>query len=158
MNNKYLYNNNLGNTLNINSYTNLISLNNKDNDSIKYKALKIWVIITVILTLIFGLYWYCNYEIHPVAYYDSKTQNYLRSHTCSYPPPLTSFMDPPDVFNKKYIASYSSSMNHSNDNIVFFISLITHKPIKAKLNFHCFILACLCNSYIPKVNEIISIS
>lgn len=74
-----------------------------DTESIQYRALKIWVIAVIIITIIYALYWYFYYEYHPVAYYDIRRQNYLRQHTPSYPPPLTSFMDPPDVFDDKYV-------------------------------------------------------
>lgn len=74
----------------------------KSSDNIKYKSLRIWVILICIVTLIYSIYWYCNYENHPVAYYDTNRLTFLRNNTPSHPPPLTSFMDPPDVFNDKY--------------------------------------------------------
>jgi hypothetical protein len=77
--------------------------NKKSDDSIKYKVLKIWIIIVIIITIIYILYWYINYEIHPVAYYNINRQNFLRNNTSTYPPPLTSFMDPPSVLDGKYV-------------------------------------------------------
>lgn len=78
--------------------------NKKEKDVIiKYKSLKTWIILIIIVTFIYLIYWYFNYETHPVAYYNIRRQNYLRNNTPSYPPPLTSFMDPPDIFDSKYV-------------------------------------------------------
>lgn len=73
------------------------------NDEIIYKSLRLWVTLVCIFSVLFCAYWLCNYETYPVAYYDSNRLNFLRHNTPSYPPPLASFMDPPDVFNEKYV-------------------------------------------------------
>jgi hypothetical protein len=36
------------------------------------------------------------------SFYDRDTKNYLRSMTVAHPPPLINFMDPPNIFSRKY--------------------------------------------------------
>lgn len=72
-------------------------------EPVKYKFLKMWIIAIIAITLIYFIYWYMNYEMHPVAYYNINRQNYLRTTTPAYPPPLVNFMDVPDVWNDKYV-------------------------------------------------------
>lgn len=72
------------------------------HDNIKYRSLRIWVVLICIVTLMYTAYCLCNYEHHPVSYYDVNRLTFLRNNTPSHPPPLTSFMDPPDVFDNKY--------------------------------------------------------
>ena len=74
-----------------------------DYNIIKYKSIKLWMICVGILTLLYCIYYYSNYESFSVAYFDKSRQDYLRSHTPAHPPPLGNFMDPPDIFSEKYI-------------------------------------------------------
>lgn len=86
-----------------------ININNKSflqanyNERVKYKVLKIWLIIVIVVTIVYCLYWYLNYDIYPVSYYNIERQNFLRSNTSAHPPPLINFLDPPDVFGNKYV-------------------------------------------------------
>jgi hypothetical protein len=75
------------------------------NSQVQLKSIKLWLILVGVITLLYSIYWYYNYDSYPVAFYDANRQRqvYLRNHTTAYPPPLTSFMDPPDMFNSKYI-------------------------------------------------------
>lgn len=75
----------------------------KSENFFKYKLLKIWIVVIIVITLIYLLYWYMNYEIHPVAYYNTNRLNFLRYNTVAHPPPLVNFMDPPSVLDGKYV-------------------------------------------------------
>ena len=62
----------------------------KFDNSIKYKALKIWIMVVMVITLIYFLYQWINYKTHPVT----KRQNFLRYNASAHPP---------SVFDRKYI-------------------------------------------------------
>ena len=75
----------------------------KDNDYIKYKFLKLWIIAIILITFVYVTYWFINYDTYPIAYYDKDRLDYLRQHTTAHPPPLFNFMDVPDIFSNKYV-------------------------------------------------------
>lgn len=64
---------------------------NKKSEN-KYKYIKIWIIVIVIITMIFLLYdkYFDNYNM---PLYDIDKLNYLRTQTPAYPPPLVNFID-----------------------------------------------------------------
>jgi hypothetical protein len=74
------------------------------NDSMHSKLIKIWAYIIVFITVIYLLY-SMTFESDFLNGVDFETFNdikskreYLKSITPNYPPPLTNFMEPADVF------------------------------------------------------------
>lgn len=69
----------------------------------KYNYIKLLLICIVLLTIIYICYCYFTYDDYKISFYDGNKLNYLRSVTPAHPPPLANFMDPPSVFNSKYV-------------------------------------------------------
>ena len=69
----------------------------------KYSYIKLWVLGIILLTIVYFIYYYCIYDSYTLSFYDGNKLNYLRSMTPAHPPPLVNFMDPPSVFNTKYV-------------------------------------------------------
>lgn len=62
-------------------------------------CIKLWVILIVILTFLYITFLcICSSSIN-INSFDQNKLEYLRSITPAYPPPLVSFMDPPNVFD-----------------------------------------------------------
>ena len=66
------------------------------DDYDKYWLIKLWTFVIIIITIVYifiYLFWTDDYPYDP---------RFIRSMTPAYPPPLINFMDPPNVFSKRF--------------------------------------------------------
>ena len=66
--------------------------NYKDNNKLKFKALKIWVGLIVIITMIYVMISFLGYDYYEQSDFDIRGRKYLRTITPAYPPPLVNFI------------------------------------------------------------------